>query len=225
MSYYDEDFYHAPSEFEQQVDEFKTALLNSVRDEFKAEMEQLRAENAELQEVRKNMDQIKRNHHNKLNELNIAKNDAMRIVRRERLSELMKDFQVVMYRADTTRELGPKCDKCNERRYIQFKSPSGKDHTEPCDCSNGKLMYVPVEYIVCEFSIDSHNSNQMRVWYKLKPSSSSGDDYGSYDNSSFRKTIYTNAMPFDKIERYETFFKTVEECQAYCDWMNENKAD
>lgn len=34
-----DDFYDEPSEFEQQVDEFKQSLMNAVKDEFKTEME------------------------------------------------------------------------------------------------------------------------------------------------------------------------------------------
>ncbi|WP_127532766.1 hypothetical protein [Paenibacillus kobensis] len=226
MSYYNEEFYYAPNEFEQQVDEFKTALLNSVRDEFKAEMEQLRTENAELQEVRKNIDKMRHEHQTKLNELNNIKNDAMRIVRKERLSELMKDLQVVMYRATTDYPLPPKCDKCNEKRKIVFFSPSGQELFEHCKCASGKSVYMPEEYVACEFSMDSYNANKVKVWYKLKPSSSSNrnDDYGSYDSSTYRESIYNDKMSYADLDKYKTFFKTIEECQKYCDWLNENKA-
>ena len=42
MSYYDyEDYYGEPSEFEQQIDEFKNSLFNAVKQEHKDKMEQL----------------------------------------------------------------------------------------------------------------------------------------------------------------------------------------
>lgn len=59
MSYYDNDFYNEPSEFEEQIDQLKESLMNAVRDEHKAEVERLRKENAELQEVKRAFETIK----------------------------------------------------------------------------------------------------------------------------------------------------------------------
>lgn len=48
-----DDFYE-PSEFDQQVEEWKEALKKSVKKEYMDEMERLRRENAELMDIKKN---------------------------------------------------------------------------------------------------------------------------------------------------------------------------
>ena len=57
MNDYD-DFYSEPIDFEMQVDEFKSSLMASVKDEYKAEMARLRKENAELKPVKERMREI-----------------------------------------------------------------------------------------------------------------------------------------------------------------------
>src|SRR5690625_3263152 len=132
MPYYDEDFYYEPSEFDLKVDEFKESLMKSVKEDFITELEELKKENESLQEVKKNFESIKQDYENKKRQLNFEKNDLERKVRNARLSELTKDRQVVMYKADSKRVKPPKCDKCDVDRKIHYKTPSGKDKFEYC---------------------------------------------------------------------------------------------
>ena len=53
MSWYDDDFYNEPSEFDMLVGEFKESLMKSVKESYVKEMEQLKKENEELKEFRK----------------------------------------------------------------------------------------------------------------------------------------------------------------------------
>lgn len=73
MCYYDEDFYNEPSEFEQQIYEFKEALSKQVRDEFIEKMDKLEKENAELQTVKKDFDKIKQDYEDKKRKLDYLK--------------------------------------------------------------------------------------------------------------------------------------------------------
>src|SRR5690348_8077735 len=99
-----EDFYNEPSEFDQQIDEFKQSLLSCVKTEYTAEMDRLRAENAELQGVKNKMAELEREHRNKLHELERSKSDALNIVRREKLSKLLESLFVKVYKAVSYRE-------------------------------------------------------------------------------------------------------------------------
>ena len=57
--YYDyDDYWGDPSEFEQQVEEFKDALRNSVKDEIKEKIASLEKELAELNEFKKDKNKI-----------------------------------------------------------------------------------------------------------------------------------------------------------------------
>ncbi|BAK15819.1 predicted ATPase [Solibacillus silvestris StLB046] len=213
---YDEDFYNEPNEFEMQIAEFKASLLASVRNEYKQKMETLLKENADLQEVKKNFEAIKRDFANKERQLEIERNDLERKVRRERLSQLTKDLQVIMYKAYPEHVQGSKCDKCDAQRRIHYKTPLGKDATEKCECAASTRVYKPKEYIKVEFNI----RDGMRAWYEIN-NFDSNDEYGRFDSSSqFAKAVYKEDMPYESIESYSTFFKTKEECQKYCDYLN-----
>lgn len=60
MSYYDYEFYNELSEFDEQIKEFKAALVSSIKEEFLDEMERLRKENESLREFRDKKEEYER---------------------------------------------------------------------------------------------------------------------------------------------------------------------
>lgn len=219
MSYYDPEFYDEPSEFEQQVDEFKNALINSVKEKYINEMDRLKRENLELQEVKRNFNNIQNEYKKKENQLRIEREHMEREVRQQRLTELMKDFNVIMYRATTKYVYKSKCNKCDENRQIHFTSPQGKEMTEECECAKGKNKYVPSEHYCYEFKIDNYNNNNnMLMWFKMNHENDY--DWCGYESSTLVKTVYNTDMKFEDIDIYNTYFKSKDDCQKYCDWLN-----
>ncbi|OMD19984.1 hypothetical protein BJP48_31500 [Paenibacillus odorifer] len=220
MSYYDNDFYNEPSEFEQQVDELKESLSNAVKDEFKAEMERLRKEIAELQGVKKDLAQIKRDYDQKAQQLELERSVVRQEIRRERLSSLMKDFEVILYTPNSNRKSGPKCDKCDKSRKIPYKTPLGKSVTEDCDCNNNITYFEPRENVCSSFS---SSDGEFRAWYKPYDST---EDYFTYDSSDLAKFIYSGEKFEDlKEHHWRIYFRTKEDCQSYCDWLTEKEAN
>ncbi|WP_226035707.1 hypothetical protein [Aquibacillus saliphilus] len=211
--FYDEDFYNEPSEFDMKVDEFKQDLLKSVKEEYANEMERLEKENRELQNVKLNFEQIKRNYESKEIDLERAKEKAKQEARRERLDKLMDDYKIVLYRASAKSERKNKCDRCDDNRRIYYKTPLGKDAYESCDCSKGKLTYSPKENIIYEFRINRDN-NELLAWYQYD------DEYGSMRYSTKADSFYKKGMKYEDVNRYNTFFKDKEDCQKYCDHLN-----
>ena len=61
-----DDFYNEPSEFEEQIEEFKQSLMDSVKEEFTDEMELLRKENKRLQDIKFRMREIEAEHQKKI---------------------------------------------------------------------------------------------------------------------------------------------------------------
>ncbi|MEI2341636.1 hypothetical protein [Priestia megaterium] len=222
MYHYDEDFYHEPSEFEIQVDEFKKSLLQSVKQEFIEEMDQLKLENQELQSIKQNFEKIKSEYKEKERQLERERNGLINQVRRERLSALMKDFEVIMYQAYTRKERPPKCNQCDKDRRIKYKTPSGKDAYEDCTCKQGKTVYFPKDYICSEFKINSQR-NGMAAFYRVNQERDY--DYYSYDSSIYAETIFNNMMDYEGLNSYRTFFKSKEECQEYCDYLNAKETE
>lgn len=213
-----DDFYNEPSEFEQQVEELKQLLMETVKDEFKTEMERLRKENEELHDVKKNFDQIKREYKAKEREFEIKMQNAERKAKLARLAELMKEYEVVMYSARRMRKNGPKCDKCNEHRKIEFTSPSGRLMQEDCACAAPIIWYEPLQHILHEFRYDT----EMTVWYKPYKNSDEGFTFYS---SKVARCVYEKGMDYEQLDSYNTLFKNKEDCQAYCDWLTEKETE
>ncbi|MNI67731.1 hypothetical protein D3C73_1233780 [compost metagenome] len=67
----------------------------------------------------------------------------------------------------------------------------------------------------------NRDGNKIDVWYKYELSD--GEEYSSLSSSTFGKKMYSDDLKYEDIKRYETFFKDKEECQKYCDWLNENE--
>jgi hypothetical protein len=219
MSYFEpdyEDFYHEPSEFEMKMEELKQSLLNSVKEEYINEMERLRKENEELQEVKKNFNGIVQNFKNQKCQLEMEYQTLKNNVRKERLVELMEDNKVIMYKAYSRRELPPKCDKCDANRKIKYISPLGRETREDCLCNEGKTVYYPNEFIRYEFRLNS-DKNSVTAWYRQY---SEDRDGFVTDSSIHADYIYTSDIKFEDVKQYGTFFKSKVECQSYCDWLN-----
>lgn len=222
MSYYDydeSDFYHEPSEFEQKVDELKESLLESVKKDFIDEMNRLRKENEELQEVKNNMKNLEFEHAEKLNELNRERRDLERKVRSERLSSLIgavEYFTVASRGKDK-----PKCEKCDENRRLNYKTPSGRKDYEMCECSERVPVYQPIPTTMCEFSI---RSGTAYVWYQVKDHGRDDEYLKYYDDSISGTELITDEKQFGDIKySYRTLFKTEEIAQKYCDLQNKEK--
>ncbi len=213
---YEEDFYNEPSEFDIAVTEFKQYLMKSVKENFVSEMDRLRKENKELQGIKANLEAVKQDFENKKRQLESEYQTLKSNVRRERLVDLTKDHKVILYRAYSKHILPQKCNKCDTNRRIEYISPLGRKAREDCLCKEGKSVYYPHEFIRYEFKLN-RDKNGVTAWYRQY----SDDDDGFVSDSSIHvKNTYSPDMKFDDLNQYNTFFKTEEECQNYCDWLN-----
>lgn len=128
-----------------------------------------------------------------------------------------------------------KCDKCDDNRLIHFFSPSGKELTEPCKCQAYKFEYIPEQGILFNINYNSDLSqyawnkdleiNCTRLTYVLiedcKKHLNDRESYVAEYTSLYR------GEPFEKVtDRYHTYFRDLETCQKYCEYLNnleENK--
>ena len=156
------------------------------------------------------------------NSLEIEKSQFQRKLRCERLSELMGDFEVIMYRVDDDYVKMPKCNNCNKDRKIEFISPLGSKMTENCTCNTTKTVYKVEEFVCAEFRID-RDKRQMLMWYKVKEGKDRDYDHCKLLNDNAK--VYeegTNSEDLD-VKYYDLYFKSKEQCQKYCDWLNNQK--
>jgi hypothetical protein len=217
MSYYDDDFYYEPSEFEMMVAELKGNLAKSVKENFISEMAQLKEENEELQAVKANFESIKRDFENKKRQLEGEYQNLKNNVRRERLNELMKDLEVELYTVGTRSKSKPKCDKCDEKRRIYFKTPSGKETYEMCECHTNISVYEPIPTLITSLSI---RDGKGCVWYKVRDRGRRDEYLDYYDDSVSGQKLITDESQFESADSYRTLFKTEALAQKFCDYKN-----
>lgn len=216
---YDEEFYHEPSEFDEKVEEFKETLMDSVKVEFKKEMDRLRKENAELQETKKRMKEIEQELESEKRKLQYERQDLESKVRREKLSSLMKEFEVELYTIGSKAYKVPKCNKCDENRRINYTTPLGNDTYESCDCSRSVHVYEPIPTMLVEFSIRDGKSF---AWYKVKESGR--DEYLSYNDSSISgQKLIKSEEDFEEVSTRNALLQTKELAQKFCDYINKGK--
>ena len=98
MNYYDEDFYTQPCEFEEKIEELKTALALSVKKKFLDEMEALRKENESLREFRDQKKAYDRELAQAKQQYEIKMREAESIANRKKLKDLLSLFSVTGYR-------------------------------------------------------------------------------------------------------------------------------
>jgi hypothetical protein len=214
--WYDEFFEEAEqTEAEKLFNELKVIALQSVKAEIKEELERLRADNKELKAVRSNWRAMQQEHKDALHSLEMAKRNAASEAKQKRFKEMMGDFEVAMYTVGYKYVEKPKCDKCNEHRRINYFTPRGKPTYERCECSEKPTIYVPNQSVLYEM-----NSRYGNFWYR---SYEDGYDGMVLESSELKKEVYTN-QPFEGLTRPQTVFRSEEDCQAYCDWLNEQEA-
>ncbi|MCI8843860.1 MAG: DUF3987 domain-containing protein [Oscillospiraceae bacterium] len=217
MSYYDEDFYTEPCEFEEQIEELKAALASSVQQKFLDEMDALRKENKSLREFRDKKEAYERELAQVKQQYKTKMRDAEMNADRKKLKDLLSGVSTIGYRVGYKYIQGPKCDKCENDRKIHFTSPSGRKMKEDCLCARRTVNYYPTEVSLVSFYARDEVSS---VYYEMKQEDRDCDRYDLcaeiYDHDK--------AKAFEEINKYRVVFLEKEDCQRYCDWLNEVEA-
>lgn len=220
-----DDFYREPSEFEQEIEELKSKLSQSVKKEIMDELESLRKENAELRPIKEDISKLEREYYNKKVQLEREYDERRRNIRKERISELLKDYDVEYWGVHVYYEDMEKCNKCDKNRRIHYKTPLGKDEFERCDCADRIAKYKPISQVLKTFSF---RYNEAQAWYRIRYEGTD-EEYLEYESDSIYKgdnfITEENQINVGKIINYKAIFKTKELAQMYCDLKNkENDA-
>ena len=219
-----EDFYNeGPSDYELFMNDLKETLKKSIKDEFIKEMDKLRAENKKLQDVKENFEQIKLDYAHKEQELKAREQDMEKNLARKKIMELatIADMKAQIYYIDDDTAYLPKCDKCDENRLIHFKSPTGKDCTEPCpNCGTTYHKYYvkPVDTMKILFPNDP---TLHRVAYYLRH-----DRWGESYSYELQDIYRGSAADYDTSSGYKmhhTAFESKELAQKICDRINKGR--
>lgn len=216
--YEDYENYFEPGEFDEKIEELKEELKKSVKKEINDEIEKLRKENKELQDVKKNFETIKLDFDKKKREYDIAIKNAERTAKDARLKELIERFKINLWSANWTYMYKKKCDKCNKYRKIQVTLPSGRIVDDNCSCGQiTKKVYYPQENVLYELS---ERNREVMAWYIVE-----GDYLIEHPYTKYAELVIDHDKAFDEIDKSKlnkTFFSTHEECQAFCDYLNKD---
>lgn len=212
MDYLDD--YYEPSDFNIAMEEFKQSIIDNVRKELKEKVEKLEHENAELQEVKRNWNELKKEHDDALYELKRKTENVERELARKKAKDLLSKLALIGYMPSIEYHERPKCDKCDEKRKIHFISPMGRKMVEDCDCAKRICVYNPQKVKLQRFSV--YDEKIYSVYYKLNENEYC-DQYTSHNVCS--------ELPDDlsKLNRYSNVFLTEEDCQKYCDFLNKEE--
>ena len=227
--YYDYDDYWAElSEFDQQIEEFKDSLRNSVKDEIKEKIASLENELSELKEFRDEKDKFIQECESKVREAKREAEVAIRTAKeseekwkKARLHQLLGDYLTVGWKVENSWEYGEKCNKCDENRKIHFTSPQGKKYTEDCQCAKRHYKYFPKEATLCKFYVRKENFGwDDNRYYTVVDCD---DDYDRYERADH---VYTSSddIDYEKVNSYNAVFLNEEDCQKFCDWKNKQEA-
>lgn len=243
MSYYDYDEpYWEPSEADELFDEIKDKLIDSAKSSLKNDMDMLRSENTYLKKRNEELEKKIYEVEQKERELDYKEKNLKREVEKEFYAKNVRDVfeewlnHAEVWYAENIPYDRPKCNLCNENRQWVLEFPDGSIINKYCTCNQKDYVYEPriSQSVWSKFHKtkvkESILGDKCRVYLKssYEPNKEYADAYDCY--CEFRidrvfETFTDEAIEYHKNKQYgeRLAFESKEECQKYCDWLNEER--
>jgi len=209
-----DDFYDDTRVLDAFIDEFKNEVMEGVKEEYIKKMERLLRENKELQEVKREFDKIKQGYRERQRQLGVKEKVIEDEMTHLASKVLMRRLERRIYKASVRDVMGEQCGKCDEYRYVTFKSPSGKALSEKCECGTTYTQYFPEEMRLIEIQTDNYDG-RLRLEYK--------GYNGRWAVTEGEKKFIERVEDFATVNFINDTFRCEELCQKYCDWRNEKE--
>lgn len=217
----EEDFYDEEYDyFDSTIAELKEQLKKEVKQDIQDKIKNLEEENKELRDVKENWKTLKQEYKNKINEVEIEKQDILDNAKREIYNATLKDlfencdYFKKIYKVDYKTEKREKCDKCDENRNLTLIDCYGRKHKVTCKCYKSKKIYYAEENSETAIYIQKGKKEDN---FKFEFKNEASYTYGCKID---RKDVLEK---FDKgkVKGYwNTYFTTLEEAQKYADYLN-----
>lgn len=223
--HYEPDFYEPePSEADELIESIKEKLRTEVKQEILDELAKLRKTNGELTTKVKNLAELERAsiiakgeyEHKAKQAERTAKSDAAQLA----ANELLAVIATPKFTVDSIYTKKPKCDKCDGKRRLNYKTPSGRESYEMCDCNGSDHSYEVVEQMVKTISKDRYKDLIVRYVVSREFMASL-----NREGDHIRSTILSQPRSLEAMEgNYSEYgFDTRESAQALADHMNTKK--
>ena len=240
MGYWDyEEPMWEPSEADELFDEIKSKLVDAAKDSLKSDMEYLKSRNEYLEKRNKELEDKVREVSSKESDLEYKSRNLRREVEREfyktAIDDIFKDAleKSQLWFANNKPHEKPKCDKCDENRNWVLTWPDGTTTSKRCTCSQPDYWYEPEETWIesLRYMVSDSNYPSERYYRLNKSYQCIGDSrWNDYSYKDFGIQFVYDKFCDDVIEKRDQLtygknigFTSKEECQKYCDWLNERR--
>ena len=214
-------YYEEPSKFEEKCLELVQMIKDNATQELKAELEQLREENANMKDIVDNYNQKVEELEVEKKKYNIQRSEIEKEIKRLRLGELLKDFQSTLYVVRNVGKPKPKCDKCDKDGYIHYLSPRGQEYLERCECRELIPFYKVLESQCCEFRIEDQEWQGQERLVGFYTTGSLTTPYNYEKAIGVENKIYNGGAFLDIESFYDIYFRDKNTAQRYANWLNE----
>lgn len=240
MGYYEYDTgYYEPSEADIFFDEIKEKLREYLTDDIKYELERLTKENEELKDKNSKL----RDENYKLNAEKRNAEWSKDTIRREvenefyntAIDEMFKSRieNIDVWFADLTYHQLPKCEYCNDDRVRVHTYPDGYEMKQRCSCNDHYTRYEPnlATLQTLKYNVKPSRYHSERKYYINDYKAYEPDNrYRDYGYEEFKIIHIVDIFDDDTLDLGNNLswgekigFKSKEECQKYCDWLNDKE--
>lgn len=210
--------------FNEAMEKFKEVLKDSVKNNLKYIQEENKRLKKENDELKKREREISSKEHM----LDMREKDWESRTEwtfyKKKFSEMLNPLEecVDFWKVDYEYRKRAKCSLCDDNREITFSSPQGKEIKEKCDCDKTYRFYKPLlEHISIIKLWKSANGKE----FSVTPKYDNNDYDDRYCSLSVDEIINFNIEDVDKYRSYNSIFKTKDDCQKFCDWLNEKSKE
>ena len=209
--WFEDDYY-----IQDEISEHISALIDTIKKCYTGEITRLKKRISELQDFAEKKDEYDRKIEQLELKLEEERKNSVKKMKLLKLSEFIDLIKKPVWICGGSYEyIYDKCDKCDDDRNIHFKSPSGKDCTEPCHCAEKRYIYKPVQGFLfrveqSDYYSDRDTPIKNTVFHYIEDTIKS-----DADSHRFTYHICYNGEPFDKLFG-SVYFTNLEDCERYC---------
>lgn len=225
--YDDEEFWEFAVPYEQEYVGFFNSLKDSVKEDIKQELEDLKNENSRLQKLVDGINEKEATINRRERDLQIAIEVSAQSAKSLALKELLEPLEDIYWDITYKHELIPKCDKCDIHRRREYITPMGRVAYEKCSCDIGKNVYLPKEMTLYRIY---RKDKQLNGYYTMR-TRFDGEEltyYGGLNDESIetktpREPLISKEEDFENYSRFNSMFATKELCEKYCEKLQKEE--